>query len=507
MKILWSISILLWGFSLGIFLSCDSKPDPRIVEIDEVFHALNVDQEFSGNVLVAEKGKIHYQKSFGYSNIENKTSLTSQSIFNIASISKTFTAVGVMQLEEEGLLGLDDTIKSYFPDCPYYSITVRHLITHTSGLTRIQSQPFRKEIESKGYDNHQIKDIYFKLAPKPHFEPGAHHFYANTNYLLLALIVEQVSEEPFHAFLASRVFEKAGMNSSFLHVKRVPQALRDKVVSYYIKPTWLSNAFVDTQNLDNRKSDDLTFANTYGFSDIQSTTEDLLKFHLALQNGTLLKKESLEKLYAPFHLKDDKEYTVVENTNYPWMRALGWYVSKEDPNIVFHAGGSIGGRNFFIRHLAKDQCIVVLANNQEMNRFNFTFPMRVMNNQEYELDPISLPRAFCTEYLKNGIEPAVRLYKDNQNNARYTQFIDFDFEEIGDELMDKKDVDAATALYQLYVDAIPDEFSWELLGSAYLAKGDKVEAKKCLEKSLEINPEHESALQTLREMDSIRTQT
>jgi len=488
---------------VGLLISCNSKPDPRIDEIDKIFNNLHQNERFNGNILIAEKGKIIYEKSFGYANIEKKDTLDNSSIFNIASISKTFTSVCIMMLEEEGLLSLDDNIKTYFPNCPYENITIKNLLTHTSGLTRIQSQPFRKEIEGKGYNNNQIKDIYFKIAPKQHFESGAHHYYANTNYLLLALIIEEVSNKSFNDFLVSRVFKKADMNHSFLRKKRVPQKLADYVVSCYTKPTWLSNNFEDVSNLENRISDDSTFANDYGISAIHTTARDLLKYHEALQKEILLSKESLKKMYTSISLKDNKEYTISPNSNYPSLRGLAWCVSKDDPNMVYHSGGSIGGRNFLIRNLEKDQCAIVLANNEEMNKYNVTFPMKVLNNQDYKLGPISLPREFCNQYLEKGIDEAVNFYKTNIDNEKYTSFIDYDFEEIGGELMSKKDTKASIELYKLYVAAIPDEFSWELLGNAYLEDNNIKKAKECLENSVQINPKHQSAFDSLKIVENI----
>ena len=137
-----------------------------------------------------------------------------------------------------------------------------------------------------------------------------------------------------------------------------------------------------------------------------------------------------------------------------------------------------------------------------MNRYNFTFPMKVLNNQGYKLDPISLPREFCNQYLENGIEKAVHFYKSHATKANYKPFIDFDFEEIGDELITKKDVKSAIELYKLYVSEIPDEFSWELLGNAYLIDNNSAKAKECMQKSLEINPKHEGALETLKRLNN-----
>lgn len=484
-----------------VLTSCNAQADKRVAQIDQVLEDLHQDQGFNGNILIAEKGEILYEKSFGYANFESGEKLKSTSIFNIASVSKLFTVGSIMLLEEENLVNIKDKVNLYLSDFPYADITIEHLLTHSSGLPRIQSQPFRKEIEGKGYSNQEIKDIFIKIAPPQHFRSGTNYYYTNTNYLLLALIIEKVSKQSFNDFLVSQIFHKSDMRETFLRKRRVPQHRKEDLVSYYHQPFWLSGNFQDVSQSERRISDDETFSNDYGFSEIRTTTRDLLKFHTALQSGTLLKKESLAKMYTYHYLEDQKEYTVDAKSNYPSYRGLGWCIAKESPDIVYHSGGSIGGRSFFIRNIEKDQCIIILTNNQEMNRYNFTFPMRVLNAAEYQLDPISLPRAFCKVYLKNGILAALSFYEEKSQEANYTPFVDFDFEEIGAELVEQQDVEAAIAIYKLYVEAFPDEYSWELLGEAYLLDNKVSEAKRCLKKSLSINPEYKSALESLAKIE------
>lgn len=102
----------------------------RVQKIDSLLNKLSREDAFSGNVLVAEKGKILYEKSFGYANVDNKTPLTPDSIFLIGSVAKTFTAVAVLKLKEQGKLNLDDPVAKYAPELPYKNVTLRHLLTH-----------------------------------------------------------------------------------------------------------------------------------------------------------------------------------------------------------------------------------------------------------------------------------------------------------------------------------------------------------------------------------------
>ena len=488
---------------LLLFLSCSTKnnTDERTDKIDSILRSLQKKGLFNGNLLIAEKGEIIYEKSFGYSDIEQNKALNSKSIFNIASVSKLFTVVGIMVLEEEGKLNLNDRIIKYLPEIPYENISVKNLLTHTSGLPRIQSQPFRNLIEGKQYDNTQIINTYTTSAPDLHFEAGTNYFYSNTNYIFLALIIEQLSNQNFNQFLKTRIFEKAGMTETFLRKKRVPKEYQTRIVSNYTKPKWLSKDFQNVNHLESKISDDLTFGNDYGASSVYTTTGDLLKFHSALQNEVLLKSESLKKMYSPNYLSNAKEYTVDAKSNYPSLRGLGWCIAKDKPSIVYHAGGIVGSRSFFIRNMVKDQCIVILTNNQEMNRYNFTFPMKILSEEKYQLDPISLPKLFAKEYIENGIEAALTTYSEAKSDTSYIQFVDWDFEEIGQELMSKKEYFSAIELYKLYTEQYPeDEYSWSFLGDSYYSNNNLEKALENYKKSFVINPEHKHAKEMIEKL-------
>ncbi|WP_350287423.1 serine hydrolase [uncultured Croceitalea sp.] len=458
---------------------------------------LHNERGFNGTVLISEEDAVIYEKSFGNADYKTQVPLSEKSIFNIASVSKTFTVVAIMILEEKGLLRLDDDIKKYFPELPYENITIKNLLSHTSGLRRVQSNPFRKLIEGKGNTNNEIITAYIEAAPLLKFESGTSYFYANTNYYLLALIIEQISNQNYNSFITSRIFKKAGMNETFLKSKRVPNSKKRNIVTNHSKPSWLSTNLRSTKNTKVELSDSATFGEAYGASEIHTTAKDLFKFHSALQKRILLKSTTLKKMYQPYVLTNT-DYTVDEASNYPSHRALGWCVSKEHPEILYHSGGTYGTRSFFIRNIDKDQSIIILTNNQNMNRYNFTFAMRLLNNETYTLDPISLPRVFCSKYLEIGIQAALKTYKTHREDDRYKAFVSWDFEEIGQELLARDDAKAAIELFRLYTEEFPDEYSWESLGNAFLADNQLKKAKDCYLKSIEINPKYASAIRALK---------
>ncbi|WP_170063247.1 serine hydrolase domain-containing protein [Polaribacter porphyrae] len=495
-------SILLCVFLCSF--SCKKYNSNQIREIDKVLVKLHKENQFNGNVLIAQKGNIIYEKSFGYSNIEKKIPLKSSSIFNIASVSKTFTVVGIMMLVQENKLQLDEKVCNYLPKFPYKNISIRHLLTHTSGLVRIQSQPFKKEIEGKQLSNINLVNKLIEIAPKLYFLPGTDYFYSNTNYNILAHVLEKTTKLNFNIFLKDRIFKKLKMKNTFLGKKNVPRKSKSEIVSNYTKTEWLSNVYDEVSSLDSSLSDITTFGNTYGHSLIHTTTQDLLKFHNALINNSLLDKDSQKEIYKSFKLTNSKEYVVDKESNYPSYRGLGWCIARENPNVVYHAGGIIGSRSFFISNIEKDLCVIILSNNDEMGRYNFTFPMRILEGKNYNLDSISMPKLFARTYIKEGLNKALEKYHRYKNSKKNIPFITWDFEEIGAELISKNDINAAVELYKLYTAQFPkEEYSWSLLADAYLLNKDTANALINYRKALKIRPNFKEVLSTINKIKKI----
>ncbi len=488
---------------LILLCSCSFEKDERINEINEILATLHSEKSFNGNVLIAEKGKIIYEKSFGLANFETGHKLNPESIFNIASISKTFTGISILILEEKGLLNLKDNIKMYFPDFSYHHITIENLLTHTSGLYRIQSKLIRERIDQKGLTNSDLFDVYKNLRPAQYFESGTGYKYANTNYILLALIIEKVSKLPYHVFIQKNIFEKAGMKNTFLKKSRVPKRLQNNIVSYYRKPKWLSDTLINVDSIKEDKEEKLTFINNYGESAIHTTAIDLLKYHTKLQNGDIISPTALSKMYKPYKLNSGETYVVNPKSNYPSLSGLSWRIAKDDRSgqTVFHAGGIRGGRSFLIRNITKDKVVIMLTNNDLTDRHTFTFPMRILSGLPYQVDKKSLPKWFSLEYSKNGIKSALEIYRSHENDENFEPFIDWDFEEIGTELIEKKAFNAAVEVYKLYAEKYPhDEFSWSLLGDAYYALNNNKEALQNFKKSLNLNPENKHVINMIQQL-------
>ena len=190
-------------------------------DLDSYFLALSQNQEFNGNILFAENGGIIYQKSFGYADFKKKIKNTDSTLINVASISKNFTAIAVLQLKEKGKLRLDDTFIKYFPEFPYPEITIKHLLSHTSGLP--DNEALLDSIISKNpgkiITNVDIIPalILYKKAKELRFKTGEKKWgYSNIGYSLLALLIEKVSKQLFDVYLRKEIFIPAGMAHTYL---------------------------------------------------------------------------------------------------------------------------------------------------------------------------------------------------------------------------------------------------------------------------------------------------
>ncbi len=194
-----------------IFFSLFSRPvlgQDKARDLDALLTELYENRDFMGVVLVAEKGKVIFKKAYGYANFETQTLLASSTPFNLAAVSKQFTAMGIMILAERGKLKYDDPIVKYLPELDYKDITIRHLLNHTSGLVEyVKLFEKYKWGTSKIAGNSDVIDLFKKYKPKPRFKAGSAYRYSNTGYVLLACIIERASGQPFEVFLKQNIFD------------------------------------------------------------------------------------------------------------------------------------------------------------------------------------------------------------------------------------------------------------------------------------------------------------
>lgn len=294
---------------------------------------------FEGGILVAKGGNIVYERYRGYTDQRGTDSITSNTAFHIASVTKTFTAMAVLKLLQDGRLALDDPFSKFFPGFPYPGVTIKNLLNHRSGLPN-----YVYAMEDLGWDkekmirNQDVLDFLInrKNEIKNIARPDTRFSYCNTNYALLALLIEKVSGKPFPVFMQEQYFKPLGMYNSFVYTKndsaRAPLSF-----------DWRRNA-IPMNFLDE----------VYGDKNMYSTPRDLLIWDRALKEGVIFSKETLQLAYSPY----SNEKPGIRNYG------LGWRLNvyPDGNKLVYHNGWWHGNNASFIRMIPEDATIIVVGN-------------------------------------------------------------------------------------------------------------------------------------------------
>ena len=305
---------------------------------------------FSGTVLIAIDGKIVFEKSVGFASIEDKSPLTENSSYRLASVSKQFTAMGIMILKEQGKLDFDDDITRHLPTLPYKGVTIRHLLHHTGGLSDYielfdkQWDVENDEESKKTAFNQDLVDLYAKHKPEPDFEPGEEYDYSNTGYVLLGSIIESASGQTIHEFFKSRIFDPLEMKDSFAF-----SVDEDK-----FNPA--SRVYGFQWKGDDHVANDWNYLNgMVGDGGVYASARDLLKWDQALYGEKLVSKTTLAEAFTSGKLNNGKE------TDY----GFGWVVerSRNKGLIVSHGGLWVGFRTSIERQVDRKLTVIVLSNN------------------------------------------------------------------------------------------------------------------------------------------------
>ena len=312
---------------------------------------LSREKDFNGVVLYAENGKTKFLKPFGYRNYNTAQPLKTTDIFELASLSKQFTSMIIMMLQEEGKLQYNDPVEKYLV-IPYRGITIRHLLTHTSGLPDYQEIMDTLWDKQKVAGNKDILEYLNQYAPPKVFEPGTKYEYSNTGYVLLASIAEKASGKDFIDLCRSRIFSPLNMHSTDIRtLEKKASTVNFALGHIYVKE---SERYV---RADSFPSSDYTIwlGNRKGPGRISSTAEDLLKWDQALYSAKLVKVETLDLAFTPGTLNDGS------STNY----GFGWMIQTnlKREKVIWHSGDNPGYKTRIMRYPASKQTLIVLCNN------------------------------------------------------------------------------------------------------------------------------------------------
>jgi CubicO group peptidase (beta-lactamase class C family) len=304
-----------------------------VAKVDAYVRPYLAGNNFSGSILIAKAGRVLLDKGYSKASYELAVDNTPRTRFHIASLSKTFTAAAILILQERGQLSVDDPLAKFIPDYPNgEKITVHHLLTHTSGIPNVNDLP---EYGEKSKSRLSLTEIISLFKEKPlEFAPGARYRYSNSNYNLLAFIIEKVSGKSYGDFLRENIFQPLGMDET-----------GNDDGSDHLIPNRASG-YVPVGIRDVENAPYLNWSIKTGNGSLYSTVDDLYKWDRALYTEKILKKSTLDKMF----------------TNYGGF-GYGWYVRKHfDKRVTAITGRSPGFTSSLERFIDDDVCIILAAN-------------------------------------------------------------------------------------------------------------------------------------------------
>jgi CubicO group peptidase (beta-lactamase class C family) len=309
-------------------------------QLDSIFSYLHKKKGFNGTVLVTKYDQVMYKGAFGYADFYRKDTLSTQTAFQLASVSKQFTAMAIMMLKEQGRLHYDEPVQQYIPAFPYKGITIRALLTHRSGLSNYtyfsdKLWPDRKLFMT----NEDVLSLMAAHQPKVYYQPNTHFDYSNTGYALLASIVAQASGMPFATFMKKHIFEPLQMTHTFTFSKDATVSRGKVAIGHTGGKRKRTPDYLDT---------------VLGDKGVYSTVEDLYKWDQALYTQKLVKRETLEEAFTGSRLKKKKDEDY----------GFGWRIRQLEcgDTVVYHAGLWHGYTSYLMRNPKDHSALIVLSN-------------------------------------------------------------------------------------------------------------------------------------------------
>lgn len=422
------------------------------------------------SILIRKKGKILLDKSYGLSNLQSNEKVSNKSNFRLASITKQFTAFGIILLIEQGKLSYKTKLTEVFPDFPSYGkkISILQLLQHSSGM--IAYEKVAPKNKKDQFSDKEILDL-MKQQNKTYFEPGSRYKYSNSGYAVLAMVIEKKSGLSYPQFIEKYIFAPLKMVNSIARVND------DKVYkrAYGYSKT-IKNGFVQT--------DQSRMSAILGDGGIYTSTQDYLKWDDALYERKLISEGMHWKLFQPW---DDKKQ---QHPKYSY--GLGWDISYDkELKVVWHRGASIGFTNIVVRIPKLELTVLLLCNrNSWTNVWQIGFALAALYSDYAVRAPID-PILFST-YLKSGLDQAIELYHSyKKSKTKEYRFHEESLYRLGSKLIKTNNLDHALRIFELNVKEYPK--SWVAqrgMGDVHYKQKLYSKASAYYKKALEYTPEN-----------------
>jgi CubicO group peptidase (beta-lactamase class C family) len=348
------------GFREKTVVSSDNNIKSKLTKYMDRYSKKN---EFSGSILIAKDDDILLNKGYGIADYNKNLPNKPQTIFEIASLTKQFTATGILMLQEQKLLNVNDTLSKYIPDYPNGdNITIYNLLTHTSGISDYLDYADSIDSENR-FLNYTAEDLIELFKNEPfNFSPGTAFEYCNSNYVLLGYIIEKVSNMKYEDYIENNIIIPLNLTSTgFLSNEATS---KNKSIGYY---------FINKNSNEHPEAPKTEGIMSYSAGEIYSSTEDLLKWENALFSEKVITKESLDQMFTPY----------LNNYSYGWFT----YENADEDKIVFHSGNLPGYTSFVEKNLNKNYLIIILCNENIDETINtLSTELSELLDREYLID-------------------------------------------------------------------------------------------------------------------------
>lgn len=447
--------------------------DTRSAAYEAYMRAAVDHDHFSGTVLIAFNGVPVFRQSYGMANYELGAAFTPDTVFNVGSLTKQFTAAAILRLQEQGRLNVENRICAYLDNCPdaWRSITIRHLLTHTSGIPNYSRLPnWDEELVVRDYTPRELVDIFRDLPLE--FTPGEHHRYSNSGYHLLAMIIERVTGASYASYLSEQFFVPLAMTHTRFNNTRA--LVPGRATGYYSLGTAFRNASLHSPTI------------AFGSSGIFSTAGDLLIWDQALHSNRVLSQESRDAMFTPFL------------DNYAYGLRAGQTLGRRQVN---HSGSSQGFSSFMVRFLDDNVTVIVLSNSDAANATRVALALSAIYfGAPYDAPTASLHDILWDVIAADGVEAGKQRYLD----LARTQASAYDFEEdetlveLGYSLYEANALTEAQTIFEFAIERFPrSAYSYDGLADIAAHRGDFATAIRHFQTSLGLDPENDYAIRGL----------
>lgn len=448
-------------------------------KIDELVGLYAAYGGFNGTVLVAHEGNVIYKKGFGHANMEWEIPNQTNTKFQIASVTKQFTAMLIIQLVAEKKLDLQTPIATYLPDYPKTAgnqITIHQLLTHSAGIPNAKGKEkaFRPKDQVEQFANEPLE-----------FTPGQRFSYSNSGYTLLGYLIETVTGKPYETVLKERICTPLGMENTGLYRHR---PILKNMSSGYNK--WYGDYF-DVDHSD--------ASSAYAAGGIYTTVEDLFIWNQALENTTLIPLKYMNLIFTKH----------IEDLDYNCHYGYGWELKQHNIGntnktieTIGH-GGSIDGYRASLQRVPSNNSCIILLNNTSyafLNAINKAI-LGILHDESYDFPKKPLAQFMVEVIKKEDLQKGIAFYKKHKDSADY-YISEEELIVAGYRFLHAGNPKDAAEIFKLSIDVFPDRYNpYDSYAEALMALGQNEKAILFYKKSLQLNPNNHNAKNMLKKLE------